>query len=289
MADPEDSGVTVCVKIAGVGIRLVLRGLGHSALDHLVSRKLGPFARDGEGDPVMELAAECRSGWGPFAGHEPVVERNGDGVLLGFRHRTSSLRKVDGCGGSAEQWRLEFGFDDPRPVENALRVLVSERLRQDGGGVFHAAGIVACGGALLFPGISGAGKTTLSLKAGRELVLSDEMPAVVGTKAGLRAAATPFFGDMGHGERSDDLPLKAIVLLAGKDTEFCRPAGEAEARQALLSTYVLYGPGGAASAQAEAAVAGISERVTVLALGSRREEPFPGILARIESALGGTA
>src|SRR5205823_233085 len=48
--------------------------------------------------------------------------------------------------------------------ENMLRVVVSRRVLQMGGAVFHAAGLDLRGSGIAFPGVSGAGKSTLTLR-----------------------------------------------------------------------------------------------------------------------------
>jgi len=334
---------TVRLSIAGIDVQLHLSGLGPAAMEHLLGRKFGPFivsavagtkCLDGhalpaslslskgagewkqgqsehcDGAPII-LHAHCTPGSAPYAGHEPEADRDPNGRMTAFRHRTSRLVMIRNPGNNGQdrsEWRLDFGFDDPRPVENALRVLVSERLRQVGGGVFHAAGIAYDGCGWLFPGISGAGKTTLSIKAGRDFVLSDEMPAVrlsrgavarvpepvEGRDGGVDSLvhqlhslhATPYFGDMGHGTRGDSLPLAAIILLLGKDDQWCRPATPAEARQHLLSTYVLYAPDASTSQLALHQVESLLESgIPVLSLGSLRDEPFASIMRRITIAM----
>lgn len=101
-------------------------------------------------------------------------------------------------------------------LENVLRVLTAYRLAEQGGALLHSAAVRHGGdGALLFPGRSGAGKTTLCTKSreeGRE-VLSDELNAVFPGPAGPRIVALPFAGDYGPAAPGEERSLSAVVDL----------------------------------------------------------------------------
>lgn len=81
--------------------------------------------------------------------------------------------------------------------ENFLRILVAYRLLQAGGLLVHSAGMVRNGKALLFYGVSGAGKSTISrlAKASGWEILSDDLNAVFvkGSRAWIQKI--PFTGD----------------------------------------------------------------------------------------------
>ncbi len=100
-------------------------------------------------------------------------------------------------------------------LENVLRVLTAYRLASVGGALLHSAAVEHGEGALLFPGRSGAGKTTLSTKCREEghAVLSDELNAVFPGPYGPRVVALPFAGDYGPAAPGEERPLSAVVDL----------------------------------------------------------------------------
>jgi hypothetical protein len=131
----------------------------------------------------------------------------------------------------------------PGIFENFLRVLVAYRLLELGGVILHSAGVVRGGGAYLFLGRSGAGKSTvarLSLDRGAE-VLSDDLNALLPAAAGRAAAGSqvhklPFTGDLG-GRRAarPPVPLAALVRLEKHTRDECRPLSRAEALACMLT------------------------------------------------------
>jgi len=109
------------------------------------------------------------------------------------------------------------GVDFPGlAFENIFRVAVTYRLQENGGMLIHSAGIVDNGSAVLFPGRSDDGKSTLSrlsLKTGRS-VLSDDMNALTWADDTPMLEKVPFSGDLGRTwRRSSAYPLKGILGL----------------------------------------------------------------------------
>lgn len=127
----------------------------------------------------------------------------------------------------------------PGVFENFCRVLVAYRLHELGGAVIHGAAVVDEGGAFLFAGASGAGKTTVS-RLGQErgrTVLSDDLNALLpGGDGGVALAGLPFTGDLGRsgGERSV-FPLRALLRLEKDNVDSLRPLSRAEAGACLLA------------------------------------------------------
>lgn len=102
------------------------------------------------------------------------------------------------------------------PVRYPLdQLLTMHRLASAGGAVIHCALVAIGEHAVLFPGVSGAGKTTLSRQlVGRDgiRVLSDDRAIVRRTAGGYRAFGTPWPGEGGHAMNLG-LPLAAIAFL----------------------------------------------------------------------------
>ncbi len=100
--------------------------------------------------------------------------------------------------------------------ENIFRMAVTYRLHENGGMLVHSAGVVDNGSAVLFPGRSNDGKSTLSklsLRTGRT-VLSDDMNALTWVDGRPMVEKVPFSGDLGRTwTRSDQYPLKGIFSI----------------------------------------------------------------------------
>lgn len=129
--------------------------------------------------------------------------------------------------------------------ENFLRVLVAYRFQELGGAVLHCAA-VACrsspeGGARLFLGRSGAGKSTVSRLAEErgDTVLSDDLNALLPEGDGAPAAVVeklPFTGDYGDSRTPfPSTPLAGLYRLEKDTTDALRPLSRAEAVACLLA------------------------------------------------------
>jgi hypothetical protein len=128
-----------------------------------------------------------------------------------------------------ETWARFFGdvvADWPSVVPSPLRypldqILIVNHLASRGGIVVHSAGLDLDGAGFVFPGVSGAGKTTLSLllaDAGwRDRLRSDDrMILRVGPDGAITAWGTPWAGDA-EIARNLPLPLEALCFLKQSD------------------------------------------------------------------------
>jgi len=89
----------------------------------------------------------------------------------------------------------------PPALQSALRAATGLLLARRGGLLLHASAVVSGERAFLFPGPSGAGKTTIARLAGQRSVLSDEIAAVFPHAGGYGTAFTPFWGDLANERR----------------------------------------------------------------------------------------
>lgn len=126
--------------------------------------------------------------------------------------------------------------DNLYTFDTLLRILWSERLD---GALVHGCGIRDGDAGYLFPGVSGAGKTTLARKVGEVgNVLSDEIIPVQGR---WRISASPFWGEFGRGEGSlRSFPL-AVAAFPKKGRRFkVAKLTRAEAARRILETMVCF-------------------------------------------------
>jgi len=168
-------------------------------------------------------------------GEELSVEGDESRVHLQRSDFTAQL------GLSARTATIEYGGEIPS-LHAALRVATSFFLARSGGFLAHAASLVSHGRAFLFPGPSGAGKTTIARLAGDRTVLSDEVSAVVPDGNGYRCHATPFFGDF-EGPRPGvlDAPLARVCFPSHGVGASLEPLGILEAARRLLACIFCFG------------------------------------------------
>lgn len=128
--------------------------------------------------------------------------------------------------------------------ENFCRVLVSYRLHALGGVVLHSAGVTSDGGAFVFLGRSGAGKSTIARMCQDRgaVVLSDDMNALVpamdaaGNPAGAILEKLPFTGDLVNRDVGrDSHPVRAFLRLVQSPRDALRPLRLAETVAMLVA------------------------------------------------------
>ena len=105
----------------------------------------------------------------------------------------------------------------------------------------HSASIIRNGRALLFPGVSGAGKTTIARLAPPDaILLSDEISYVRRSTRGYRAFGTPFVGELGIAGASINAPLGAIYFLRQARENQVRPIPPVLAARKLLCNVLFF-------------------------------------------------
>ena len=194
-----------------------------------------------------------RAAAGEFKPVEPAgweysfdLEPHGDRLLLAgwdFAARITLRPRLDAVMWSphADGGCFELAFS------NVLRVVVAYALLEAGGVLLHSAAVVDGGGAVLFVGVSGAGKSTVSrraLESGRA-VLSDDLNAVVREGGRAWVQQVPFTGDLGPANTvSGRFPLARVLRLRKGETAALRAMGRAEVLALLAgcSPYVNVDP-----------------------------------------------
>jgi hypothetical protein len=131
---------------------------------------------------------------------------------------------------------------NPYALDCALRVIWSVVMPRLGGLLVHSCGLRHAAVGVVFPGVSGRGKTTLARKApDADDVLSDEMMAIRRTDDGWRVYGTPFWGDFARGGISmRSWPLRSIAFLEQRESVSMSPLTSSDATHRLLSTMLCF-------------------------------------------------
>jgi hypothetical protein len=131
----------------------------------------------------------------------------------------------------------------PFALDCVLRVLYATLLPRVGGMLIHGCGLRHASIGVVFPGASGAGKTTLARKApDADDVLSDEIVAVRQLDDGWRVFGTPFWGDFARGGISmRSWPLRTLAFLAQSPREVAMtPIMSSDATLRLLGCFLAF-------------------------------------------------
>ncbi|HEY9072822.1 MAG TPA: hypothetical protein VIN67_01710 [Desulfobaccales bacterium] len=110
--------------------------------------------------------------------------------------------------------------------------------------LLHASGLVRSGVAWVFPGVSGAGKTTIVRQSPDLTVLSDEVVGirlVHGQNGDIALAqGTPFFGDWGGPGEGITQPLRGFYFPIQDSENRVEPLSPRETLAGLLRCLFLY-------------------------------------------------
>ena len=130
----------------------------------------------------------------------------------------------------------------PREWQSVLRIIYFHGFLQHQGLMLHAAGLVRRGKAYLFPGPSGAGKTTIVRKSQGMTVLSDEFSGVqvAGNGADVTAFGTPIYGDWGRPGEDVAAPLQGFYFPVQAQENVAVPLNSREVLTRLLHCLSIY-------------------------------------------------
>jgi hypothetical protein len=125
--------------------------------------------------------------------------------------------------------------------QNVLRVLYFLELLHLGGLLLHAAGVVRHGVACIFPGVSGAGKTTIVRLSHGMPILSDELCALHWSKNNpVLAYGTPFYGEWNQPGEKLSTKVKGLFFLEKHSENCLTPLSSQETLTRLLPCVCTY-------------------------------------------------
>ncbi len=161
-----------------------------------------------------------------------------------------------------------------RAFENFLRVVAAHWFLRRGSLLIHASGVVRGGGAYLFFGPSGAGKTTVTLLSEGDLILGDDLILLQPNGESFEACSVPFRGVYREPPATDRaFPLAAAYRLIQDRRDFVEemPASRAAAELMASLPFVMEGAGGLRAVEIAALLA---RRTPVHRLHFRKSSEF---------------
>jgi hypothetical protein len=145
------------------------------------------------------------------------------------------------------RWNPETGHGivrqnlNPYSLDSVLRIVHSLILATRGGFLLHAASAICDGHAYLFSGVSGAGKTTLTRLAPRDVtLLTDEISYVRPGDDGYCAFGTPFAGELARPGENCSAPISTLFFLEKGPSNRIDEMSSAEAMRRLMRNILFF-------------------------------------------------
>ncbi len=232
-----------------------------------VRRRYAPFLVAPPGDWLLRVDLGPR---GDVPGEGVVVERDGgpdrfDLSRYDFAGRLDLARRVADVT-LAEAHELT--------LDSLLRVMLSLALIPGRGLLVHAASLVREGRGYLFPGVSGAGKTTLARLSADATLLSDELSIVTVGDDGARVHGTPFWGELARAGEAGAAPLAGIYFPRHAPEHAVTPLAERAALTRILPTVMSFAREPDVVARVVALAADLVAHVPGFILDFRRDPGF---------------
>jgi hypothetical protein len=212
------------------GFRATLR-TSESAVVEAARRRWGRFIGDGPSDWIVRVEVEPGDG---RANGGVVVRNEGTGRFLLSRY---DFRGVLDLGRRVAD--VTIIEPDELTLDSLLRVTLTLALLPTRGLLVHAAALARNGRGYLFPGVSGAGKTTLARLSPQARLLSDEL-SIVSTPEAAVVHGTPFRGELARGGEPLSVPLAGIFFLRHAASHAVTPLAEQAALRRLLATVMSF-------------------------------------------------
>ena len=176
----------------------------------------------------------------------------------------------------------------PFAVDCVLRVMFATLLPRSGGLLIHGCGLRHAAVGVVFPGQSGAGKTTLARKApDADDVLSDEIVAVRKLEDGWRVFGTPFWGDFARGGISmRSWPLRTVAFLTQTREVEMTPITSSDATLRLLGCFMSFAMDPETIQRTLAVAIRLCAEVRSVEAGLTRAAPTPTVFDKLAPHLG---
>jgi len=176
----------------------------------------------------------------------------------------------------------------PFALDCVLRVIFATLLPRVGGMLIHGCGLRHAAVGVVFPGVSGAGKTTLARKApDADDVLSDEIVVIRRLDDGWRVFGTPFWGDFARGGISmRSWPLRTVAFLTQTREVAMTPITSSDATLRLLSCFLAFATDRASVERSLAIAVSLCAEVRSVEAGLTRAAPTAIVFRKLIPHLG---
>jgi len=230
---------TCVVEVGGIAVGLCSND--QSFLESVRQRYAGFLSSS---RPVVELDLELVSR-APVSDEDVRVRREGSQWFL---DRGDFHAQWDPRSGRGQVWQSA----NPYALDSVLRILHSLILAGRGGFLLHAASAICRpdredepARAYLFSGVSGAGKTTMTRLAPRDVILlSDEISYIRPVASGYAAFGTPFSGELAKPGENCTAPLSALFFLEKGPENRIEEMSSSEAARRLMRNILFFAEDG---------------------------------------------
>jgi hypothetical protein len=251
------------------GIRAAL-DTRDSRLPALVRERYAGFITDGPADWRLSASVEPEVA---APGHEVDVRATGSRRFDLARYNFRGALDL-----AARRGEVRFASADRYALDGFLRVMTSLALGESDGLLIHAASLVRDGRGYLFPGVSGAGKTTLARLSPDATLFSDELSIVTGCGGVPRLHGTPFCGDIARSGENRAAPLGGVYFPRHAAEHRARPLVPRAALRRLLATVMSFPRDAASVADVFGRAAALVAAVPCFELEFRRDPGFWSVI-----------
>lgn len=129
---------------------------------------------------------------------------------------------------------------DPINLSNFIRIIYSLILLEEPGFLVHASSLIKNGKGYLFPGKSGAGKTTITRLSPNATLLTDEVSLVKMVNGKFNIFGTPFWGELAIGGENVNVPLEATYFPSKAKENHINNLSPSQALQRLLPNVLFF-------------------------------------------------
>lgn len=125
-------------------------------------------------------------------------------------------------------------------LNSFLRFIYTILLLKESGFLVHASSLIREGEGYLFPGESGAGKTTITRLSPDATLLTDEVSLVKKVNGNYHIYGTPFWGELAIGGKNTHVPLKSVYFPKKDKKSFKKNVNTLQTLEMLLPNVLLY-------------------------------------------------
>ena len=125
-------------------------------------------------------------------------------------------------------------------LNSFLRIIFSLVLLEEDGFIAHASSLIRNGKGYIFPGKSGAGKTTITRLTKDSILLTDEVSLVKKSNDHFRVYGTPFWGDLVVGGENTSIFIDKVLFPIQDENNYLNELKPLQALERLLPNVIFY-------------------------------------------------